>query len=259
LNRKKKRKGDYKKVFSARLEKFSLLIASCLSLQADREKATTPKGRRELTYRVRTEGNGSSFQGVGIGIGMYLHNGMKEAKMFKRGLLLIAGVFTFSALLASPALAQQAPRIAAVDLQRAFESSAEGRTVITQLRQKEQTIIGELDKFDKQILSLETKLKTQRLTLTEEAQQKLGFELETAKLQRKRVEEDSTKEFQRLQFSLISKLRNEVLAVIEGYAKEQQISLVFDLTAPSVALFCEPGLDLTAEIIRRYDTSKTTK
>jgi len=179
--------------------------------------------------------------------------------MFERGFLLIAGVFVFSALLASPALAQQAPRIAAVDLQRTFESSAEGRTVIIQLRQKEQTIIGELDKFDKQILSLETKLKTQRLTLTEEAQQKLGFELETAKLQRKRVEEDSTKEFQRLQFSLISKLRNEVLAVIEGYAKEQQISLVFDLTAPSVALFCEPGLDITAEIIRRYDASKTTK
>jgi len=63
----------------------------------------------------------------------------------------------------------------------------------------------------------------------------------------------------RLQFSLVSKLRNEVLAVIEGYAKEQQISLVFDLSAPSVALFCEPGLDLTTEIIRRYDASKTTK
>jgi len=179
--------------------------------------------------------------------------------MFKRGLLLIAGVFVFSALLASPALAQQAPRIAAVDLQRAFESSAEGRTVITQLRQKEQTIIGELDKFDKQILSLETKLKMQRLTLTEEAQQKLDFDLEMAKFQRKRVEEDSTKEFQRLQFSLISKLRNEVLAVIEGFAKEQQISLVFDLSAPSAAVFCEPGLDITAEIIRRYNASKTTK
>jgi len=179
--------------------------------------------------------------------------------MIKRGLLITACIFALLALLAPSALAQQAPRIAAVDLQRAFESSAEGRTVITQLRQKEQTIIGELDKFDKQILSRETKLKMQRLTLTEEAQQKLGFELETAKLQRKRVEEDSTKEFQRLQFSLVSKLRNEVLAVIEGYAKEQQISLVFDLSAPSVAVFCEPGLDITAEIIRRYNASKTTK
>jgi Skp family chaperone for outer membrane proteins len=164
-----------------------------------------------------------------------------------------------STLLALSAAEPQAPKIAAVDLQRTFESSAEGKAVLSQLRLKEQSIIGELDKFDKQILSLETKLRTQGLTLTEEAQQKLDFELGTAKLQRKRVEEDSTKEFQRLQFTLVSKLRKEVLEVIEGYAKEKQISLVFDLSAPSVALYCESGLDVTAEIVRRYDASKTTK
>jgi Skp family chaperone for outer membrane proteins len=189
----------------------------------------------------------------------FLKNGMKEAKMIKRGLLILACVFALLVLSGSSSSAQQPPKIAAVDLQRAFESSAEGKAVLNQLRLKEQSIIGELDKFDSQILSLETKLRTQGLTLTEEAQHKLDFELGTAKLQRKRVEEDSTKGFQRLQFTLISKLRNEVLAVIEGYAKEQQISLVFDLSAPSPALYCEPGLDITAEIVRRYDASKRTK
>ena len=178
--------------------------------------------------------------------------------MVKRGLLIAVGIMALSTLFVLSAAAQQAPKIAAVDLQRAFESSAEGKAVISQLKQKEQSIIGELDKFDRQILALETKLKTQRLTLSEEAQQKLSFELDSAKVQRKRVEEDSAKEFQRLQFTLVSKLRNEVLAVIEGYAEEQQISLVLDLSAPSTALYCEPGLDITAEIIRRYDTSKTT-
>jgi Skp family chaperone for outer membrane proteins len=179
--------------------------------------------------------------------------------MLKKGLLAAAGLAALSVLWTPAASAQQAPRFAAVDLQRAFEGSVEGQAVITQLRQKEQSIIGELDKFDKRILSLENKLQTQRLTLTEEAAQKLTFELQTARVQRHRLEEDSTKEFQRLQFSLISKLRNEVLAVIEGYAKEQHISLVFDLLAPSVALYCEPGLDVTAEIIRRFDASKATK
>ena len=179
--------------------------------------------------------------------------------MIRRRFLITACFMALSSSFVLLASAQQSSKIAAVDLQRAFENSAEGKTVINQLRQKEQSIIGELDKFDRQILSLETKLKTQRLTLTEEAQQKLSFELETARIQRKRVEEDSTKEFQRLQFSLISRLRNEVLAVVEGYSKEQQISLVFDLSAPSAALYCEQGLDITAEIIRRYDASKTAK
>jgi len=179
--------------------------------------------------------------------------------MVKRGSSIAAWMIAFSTWLALSAAAQQAPKIAAVDLQRAFESSAEGRAVITQIKQKEQSIIGELDRFDRQILALETKLKTQRLTLSEEAQQKLIFELDSAKIQRKRVEEDSAKEFQRLQFTLVSRLRNEVLAVIEGYAREQQISLVLDLSATGPALFCEPGLDITAEIVRRYDASKATK
>ena len=162
-------------------------------------------------------------------------------------------------LLALPAPAQQPPKVAAVDLQQALERSAEGRNVLSQLRQKEQAIRGELGKYDQQILSLESRQKSQRLTLNEEAQQKLAFELETARLQRQRVEEDASKEFQQLQFTLVSKLRNEVLAVVNGYAKEQQISLVFDLSAPSAVVFCEPALDITTEIIRRYDASRASQ
>jgi outer membrane protein len=172
----------------------------------------------------------------------------------KRGLFILVSVVAF----AMAGFTQQSPKIAAVDLQKAFEQSAEGKGIISQLRQKEQAIVGELEKLDKQILSLETKLNTQRLTLSEEARQKLAFELESAKLQRQRTEEDSTKEFQRLQFSLVSRLRTEVYSVIQSYAREQQISLVFDLSAPAGVIYCEPALDITSEIIRRYDAAKAS-
>jgi Skp family chaperone for outer membrane proteins len=168
-------------------------------------------------------------------------------------LILLGGLTAF------PGSAQQPPKIAAIDLQQAFERSVEGQNVLSQLKQKEQGIMNELGKYDQQILSLETKLRTQRLTLNEDAQQKLTFELETARVQRKRVEEDATKEFQRLQFTLVSRLRNEVLAVVGDYAREQQISLVLDLSAPSGVVFCEPALDITTEVIRRYDSSKAAK
>ncbi|MGB7295655.1 MAG: OmpH family outer membrane protein [Candidatus Aminicenantales bacterium] len=179
--------------------------------------------------------------------------------MIKKGLSLAACFILLVGLTAFPVYAQQPSRVAAIDLQQAMERSVEGQSVLSQLKQREQAIMNELGKYDQQILSLETKLRTQRLTLNEEAQQKLTFELETAKVQRKRVEEDASKEFQRLQFTLVSKLRNEVLAVVNGYAKEQQISLIFDLSAPSAVVFCEPALDISAEIIRRYDSSKLGK
>jgi Skp family chaperone for outer membrane proteins len=181
--------------------------------------------------------------------------------MLNRGSKLVFLSFIVAFLLASPGYSQEAPRIAAIDLQRTFEQSAEGKNVISKLKQKEQAILGELDKYDKQILSLETKLKTQRLTLAEETQQKLAFDLDTAGTQRKRVEEDSTKDFQRLQFTLVTNLKTEILAVVESYAKEKQISLVFDLSSAAGVVaggvvYCEPTLDITSEIIKRYDAAK---
>ncbi len=179
---------------------------------------------------------------------------MINEKLFAAAcLILLTGLMTI------PGNAQQPPKIAAIDLQQALERSVEGQSVLLELKQKEQAIMSELGKYDRQILSLESKMRTQRLTLNEEAQQKLAFELETARIQRHRVEEDARKEFQRLQFTLVSKLRNEVLAVVNGYAKEQQISLVFDLSAPGGVVFCAPALDITAEVIRRYDSAKTTE
>lgn len=179
--------------------------------------------------------------------------------MIKKRLSVAAYFILPVGLMAFPVNAQQPPKVAAIDLQQTMERSVEGQSVLSQLKQREQAIMNELGKYDQQILSLEAKLRTQRLTLNEEAQQKLTFELETTRVQRKRVEEDATKEFQRLQFTLVSKLRTEVLAVINGYAKEQQISLVFDLSAPGGVVFCEPALDITTEIIRRYDSSKPVK
>lgn len=183
---------------------------------------------------------------------------VKEARQMKaaarRGLFILG----LAAVFAIAGFTQQSPKIAAVDLQKTLEQSSEGKSVVSQLRQKEQAILGELEKLDKQILSLETRLNTQRLALSDEAQQKLAFELESARIQRKRTEEDSTKEFQRLQFTLVSRLRTEVYSVIQSYAREQQISLVFDLSAPAGVVYCEPGLDITSEIIRRYDAAKTS-
>jgi Skp family chaperone for outer membrane proteins len=179
--------------------------------------------------------------------------------MVKRKLAMITYSILLIGLTAFPGYSQQSPKMAAIDLQQALERSVEGQNVLSQLKQKEQAIMSELGRYDQQITSLETKLRTQRLTLNEEAQQKLTFELETARVQRKRVEEDATKEFQRLQFTLVSKLRNEVLAVVNGYAREQQISLVFDLSAPGGVVYCEPALDITPEIIKRYDSTKSAK
>jgi len=65
---------------------------------------------------------------------------------------------------------------------------------------------------------LETKLNTQRLTLSFEAQQQL-------------------------------------LPIIENIAKKREFSLVLDLTSSGVVYF-NPAFDITDEVIKRYNAKK---
>lgn len=154
--------------------------------------------------------------------------------------------------------AQQSFKVAVIDSQKTFESSVEGKKALNLLREKEQKIKDELAKLDSQARALETKLNTQKLTLSFEAQQQLALDLESIRTKRRRVEEDSTKEFRQLQFRLISKVRSEVLPIIENVAKEKGFAIVFDLSATGVAYF-HPDFDLTEEVIKRYNASQATK
>jgi len=86
----------------------------------------------------------------------------------------------------------------------------------------------------------------------------LLFDIENLKVKRKRVEEDYAKEYQQLQFRLLSKIRGEVLALVKKIAVEKEFSLVLDVTSSGVAYFTE-NFDITAEVIRQYNSAKSNK
>ena len=156
------------------------------------------------------------------------------------------------------AQAQQNLGIAVFDFQKTVEGSIEGKKSISQLQAKERAIRTELGKIENQILTFETKLNTQRLTLSMDAKQTLLFDIEELKVKRGRVEEDSTKEYQQLQFRLQSKIRDDVLAVVEKIALEKEFSLVLDVNTSGVAYFSQQ-FDITEEVIKRYNSSPNKK
>lgn len=160
--------------------------------------------------------------------------------------------------IASPSRAQpqQTVNIAVFDFQKTVQESIPGKNAIQQINAKERAIVAELDKIDRQILSFETKLNTQRLTLTTEAQQKLSLDIEDLQIKRKRYQEDSAREYQELQLRLMKRLRSEVLAVIQDLAKEKAFSLVLDVNSGGVAYFSEQ-FDITQDVIQYYNASKT--
>ena len=155
-------------------------------------------------------------------------------------------------------LAQQSFKVAVIDSQKTLLNSQEGKKAIALLQEKEQEINGKLADMDKKIQDMDTKLKTQRLVMTFEAQEQLSFDLDNLRTERKRFAEDSFKDWQRLQLRLYNKIREEVNPIIEDVAQEKEFSLVIDLASNSV-LYFNLSVDITDEVINRYDSSKVMK
>ena len=75
----------------------------------------------------------------------------------------------FVVMLVSTGLAQQQFQVGVVNSQEVLEKSAEGKRVMAQIQEKDKKNQGSLAKLDEEIRGLETRINTQRLTLTQEA------------------------------------------------------------------------------------------
>lgn len=152
---------------------------------------------------------------------------------------------------------QQSSKVGIIHSQKIFETSSEGKKAVAQLREKEDKIKKELARLDERIRNLQTKFNIQRLTLSEEALMQLSSDLERASTERKRYEEDSTRDYQRLQVRLWQKVRNEVVPIIEQLAKEKRLDVVLEVAPPSIIVYFNPANDITDEVIKRYNASKS--
>ena len=168
---------------------------------------------------------------------------------------LLALLVTF---LAFTGFAQESIKIGLVNSNEVISKSTEGKAVMAQLQDKDKSNSSKISAMDEKIRELETKLNTQRLTLTQESILQLTSELERKRTERKRFAEDSLRELQELRFRLFTKVQDEVIPIIEGVGKERNLDIIFDL-ANSGAVYFNPTIDLTEEVIKRYDASKATK
>jgi outer membrane protein len=168
---------------------------------------------------------------------------------------LLALLVTFLAL---TGIAQESVKLGIVNSNEVIQRSTEGKAVMAQLQDKDKDNSSKLASMDEKIRDLETKLNTQRLTLTQESLLQLNSDLEKRRTERKRFAEDSLKELQELRYRLFTKVQDEVIPIIEGLGKEKNLDIIFDL-ANSGAVYVNPAIDLTEEVIKRYDASKVTK
>ena len=107
-------------------------------------------------------------------------------------------------------------KIGVIDSQQVLEKSAEGKKVIARLQEAEKKNQAAVTALDDQIRQIQTKLNTQRLTLTDEAALQLQSDLERKTTERKRVAEDALASMQELSQRLFMKLQSELMPIVQA-------------------------------------------
>ena len=157
--------------------------------------------------------------------------------------------------LVSSGYAQQPMKIGVVNSQVVLEKSQEGKRVTSQLEAKNKTLQEDLARLDDKNRDLETRLITQRLTLSQEALSNLMADLDKQRTERTRFVEDSRRELNDLQLRLFNRLQNELRPIITEIGKEKNLDLIFDIGGSGIIYF-NPSVELTEEVIQKYDASK---
>jgi len=157
--------------------------------------------------------------------------------------------------LAGFAAAQEAGKLGMINSQEILDKSVEGKRVLAQLQAADKKYSDELTRLDDQIKQLQNRLSTQRLTLTAEAAAGLQADIQRKQTDRQRAAEDAARGMRELQARTLEQIQNELIPLIEQARKDLGIDVMFDVTKGGVVYY-NPALDVTAEIIQRYDAVK---
>jgi outer membrane protein len=176
--------------------------------------------------------------------------------MIKKIMPILALAAFLATVLAGTGLAQTS-KIAVINSQDVLEKSVEGKKILARLEERNKKNQTDIARLDEEIRQLQNRLSTQRLTLSDEAALQLNSDLDKKKKERDRYAEDAVRDIQELQFRLYSKLQSELLPLIEQLGKEKGLEIILDL-GKSGAVFFSPTIDITAEVIKRYDASKAS-
>jgi outer membrane protein len=148
-------------------------------------------------------------------------------------------------------------KIAFINPQRIFQESADGKAALTRvnaLTQKKQT-----DNTAKQkaLQDNQQKLQSGGSVMSDQARDQLQKEIERQQLDLQRFQQDAQAEIQELQTEVQNEFARKVQPLIDQIAKEKGLQMVFNVNDAGFA-WVEPGLDLTAELIKKLDAKPAT-
>ena len=155
-----------------------------------------------------------------------------------------------------PAPFPQGAKIAFVNIQTIAQSSAAGKEASKRLQDLTAKKQAEINDKTKQLQAMQTKLSQGATVLNDAARTQLEKDIDKAQRDIQFSQQNAQAEMNELQNDLQGEFQQKLIPVIKQVAEEKGLHAVFSISDSGVA-YWDPGLDISDEIIKRLDGSKT--
>jgi len=159
-----------------------------------------------------------------------------------------------------PTVTAPAPalRMAFVDLQRVAAESSEGKAANAKVQQLTQTKANDISAKTKQLDAANQKIQQGGAVLNDAARASLQKDVDRLTVEIDRAQQDAQAEVQEFQQQQLSDFQDKLKPVVEALVKELGVGLLFSM-GDAGAIFVDPSLDITPEVIKRFDAATAAK
>lgn len=161
------------------------------------------------------------------------------------------------ALCGAMAWGQQAPlKIAVIDMQSALLGTKDGQKAVAEFKAKFAPREQEFQKRQSDLAAKQAQYQKTQNTMSDEAKASLQADIAKITKDLQRDTQDAQQDAQEEQQRLLNELGSRVMQVVNKYANDNKITMVFDVTNGAQGnnlLFAFTSIDITRDIISLYD------
>ncbi len=167
-----------------------------------------------------------------------------------RSKLFIASVVAAAASMAWA----QSPKIAVIDMQGALLQTRDGQKAAAQLKTQFSPKEQELQKRNADIQAKQEQYRKTENTMSADAKAAAQRDIDALQRNLQRDAQDARQDFEEAQNKLMGGLLQKMQQVLNAYANQNQITMIFDISAqPNNLLYADKATNITAAIIAMYD------
>jgi len=163
-----------------------------------------------------------------------------------------------AALLPLAPVARAQTKVAFVDLQRAMNEVADGRQAKAKLKKEFDTRQKQLDERQEELKQLQADLQAKGDAMSDEARRKAQQEMDQKLMDVSKLYAQLQKELTQKEHDATKGIFARMSNLIRSIAEAEGVAMVFEKT-DSALMYAQPSLDLTNELIRRYNASGGSK